>query len=125
MRSRSSRIGAGVVRAFAGAARDRSHQSWRGPRPGRQRCSRATLSSAHSEKVCRRGVDRFPVYCGATAAPFTDVREELAQALIRPVRWRETFRALLAAGAEDFVETGPGTVLSKLARRITKETANA
>jgi len=68
---------------------------------------------------------RFPVYCGATAAPFTDVRGELAEALIRPVRWRETFLALLEAGAEDFVETGPGTVLSKMARRITKETANA
>ena len=50
---------------------------------------------------------------------------ELADALIRPVRWRETFLALLEAGAEDFVETGPGTVLSKMARRITKETANA
>ena len=50
---------------------------------------------------------------------------ELAEALIRPVRWRETFLALLEAGAEDFVETGPGTVLSKMARRITKETANA
>jgi [acyl-carrier-protein] S-malonyltransferase len=71
------------------------------------------------------GDPRFPVYCGATAAPFTDVREELAQALIRPVRWRETFLALLDAGAEDFVETGPGTVLSKMARRITKEAAHA
>ena len=32
---------------------------------------------------------------------------------------------MIAAGAEDFVEAGPGNVLSKLARRITKETANA
>ena len=71
------------------------------------------------------GDPRFPVYCGATAAPFTDVHTELADALIRPVRWRETFLALLDAGAEDFVETGPGTVLSKLARRITKEAAHA
>jgi len=71
------------------------------------------------------GEPRFPVYCGATAAPFTDVREELAEALVRPVRWRETFLALIEAGAEDFVETGPGTVLSKLARRITKEAAHA
>ena len=71
------------------------------------------------------GDPRFPVYCGATAAPFTDVHAELADALIRPVRWRETFLALLDAGAEDFVETGPGTVLSKMARRITKEAAHA
>ena len=32
---------------------------------------------------------------------------------------------MVAAGAEDFVETGPGKVLSKLARRITKEAAHA
>jgi len=71
------------------------------------------------------GEPRFPVYSCTTAAPFTDVRAELTAALTSPVRWRETFQAMIAAGAEDFVETGPGRVLSKLARRITKETANA
>ncbi len=68
---------------------------------------------------------RFTVYSCASAQPFADPRDELARALIRPVRWRETFLALLEAGAEDFVETGPGTVLSKLARRITKAAAHA
>jgi [acyl-carrier-protein] S-malonyltransferase len=71
------------------------------------------------------GAPRFPVYSCSTAAPFTDVRAELTSALTRPVLWRETFQAMIAAGAEDFVEAGPGNVLSKLARRITKETANA
>jgi [acyl-carrier-protein] S-malonyltransferase len=71
------------------------------------------------------GTPRFPVYSCSTAAPFTDVRAELTAALTRPVRWRETFQAMLAAGAEDFVEAGPGNVLSKLARRITKEAAHA
>jgi [acyl-carrier-protein] S-malonyltransferase len=71
------------------------------------------------------GTPRFPVYSCSTAAPFTDMRAELTSALTSPVLWRETFQAMIAAGAEDFVETGPGNVLSKLARRITKETANA
>ena len=71
------------------------------------------------------GSPRFTVYSCSTAKPFTDVRAELTSALTRPVLWRETFQAMLAAGAADFVETGPGNVLSKLARRITKETANA
>jgi [acyl-carrier-protein] S-malonyltransferase len=71
------------------------------------------------------GTPRFPVYSCSTAAPFTDVRAELTAALTRPVRWRETFQAMVAAGADDFVETGPGNVLSKLARRITKEAAHA
>ena len=48
-------------------------------------------------------------------------REELARALVRPVRWRETVLALQAAGATQFVETGPGRVLTKLVRRIVPE----
>ena len=71
------------------------------------------------------GTPHFPVYSCSTAAPFTDVRAELTAALTSPVRWRETFQAMIAAGAEDFVESGPGRVLSKLARRITKEAAHA
>ena len=71
------------------------------------------------------GTPRFPVFSCSTAAPFSDVRAELTAALTSPVRWRETFQAMMAAGADDFVETGPGNVLSKLARRITKEAAHA
>jgi malonyl CoA-acyl carrier protein transacylase len=54
----------------------------------------------------------------ASTQPFTDVRAELAGALTRPVRWRETFAALHAAGARRFVEVGPGKVLARLGKRI-------
>jgi malonyl CoA-acyl carrier protein transacylase len=61
---------------------------------------------------------RFTVFSCASAEPFADVRDELARALIRPVRWRETFAALHDAGATRFVEVGPGKVLARLAKRI-------
>jgi [acyl-carrier-protein] S-malonyltransferase len=61
---------------------------------------------------------RFPVYSCAAARPFEDVRAELAAALVRPVRWRETFAALHDAGWRSFVEAGPGRVLAGLGRRI-------
>ena len=60
----------------------------------------------------------FTVVSCATAAPFADVRDELARALIRPVRWRETFSALHEAGADRIIEVGPGKVLARLAKRI-------
>jgi malonyl CoA-acyl carrier protein transacylase len=60
---------------------------------------------------------RFPVLSCTTAAPFADVREELAQALVRPVRWRDTLEALRAMGIARFVETAPGSVLTGLVRR--------
>ena len=61
---------------------------------------------------------RFTVYSCASAQPFSDVRDELARALIRPVRWRETFTALHEAGTTRFIEVGPGKVLARLAKRI-------
>jgi [acyl-carrier-protein] S-malonyltransferase len=63
---------------------------------------------------------RFTVFSGASAAPFTDVREELATALIRPVRWRETVIAMHEAGAPSFFEVGPGKVLARMGKRILK-----
>ncbi len=61
---------------------------------------------------------RFEVFSCAAAAPFEDVREELTAALVRPVRWRETVLALAAAGAESYVDVGPGKVLARLMKRI-------
>ena len=60
---------------------------------------------------------RVPVISGVTAAPFTDVREQLAAALTAPVRWRETMTALQALRAHHFIDTGPGRVLAKLVPR--------
>ena len=62
----------------------------------------------------------FPVFSCASAAPFTDVRAELANALTSPVRWRETVIALHEAGAPSFVEVGPGKVLARMGKRILK-----
>jgi malonyl CoA-acyl carrier protein transacylase len=64
------------------------------------------------------GEPEFPVFSCASTRPFEDVREELAHALIRPVRWRETVLAMHEAGARRFVEVGPGKVLARAGKRI-------
>ena len=61
---------------------------------------------------------RFTVFSCASAQPFADVRDELANALVRPVRWRETVLALRDSGAESYVDVGPGKVLARLMKRI-------
>jgi [acyl-carrier-protein] S-malonyltransferase len=60
---------------------------------------------------------QVPVVSSTTARPFDDIRARLADALVRPVRWREALIALHEAGVRRFVETGPGTVLTGLVRR--------
>jgi [acyl-carrier-protein] S-malonyltransferase len=46
------------------------------------------------------------------------IRRALTEQLYKPVRWAETVRAMLGAGATTLVECGPGKVLTSLNRRI-------
>jgi [acyl-carrier-protein] S-malonyltransferase len=70
---------------------------------------------------------RVPVLSAVTAAPFDDVPTLLARALTMPVRWRETVLALHQCGAKEFVEVGPGRILTGLVKRTLRdvELANA
>jgi [acyl-carrier-protein] S-malonyltransferase len=66
-----------------------------------------------------------PVISCATAKAFEDPANELAEALVRPVRWRETMVALDGLGVTTFVDAGPGRVLAKLAPRCVSGAAAA
>jgi [acyl-carrier-protein] S-malonyltransferase len=66
-------------------------------------------------------IPRCPIYQNVTALPETDparIRENLLKQLTSPVRWTQSVRNMLADGATEFVELGPGTVLQGLVKRI-------
>jgi [acyl-carrier-protein] S-malonyltransferase len=75
----------------------------------------APFSAALEQVEFRTGV--VPVMSAVTAQPFDDFRARLAEALTRPVRWRETLLELRRLGAQRFVEVGPGRVLTGLVKR--------
>jgi malonyl CoA-acyl carrier protein transacylase len=64
----------------------------------------------------------FPVLSNGSTQPFADIRTELAENLLKPVRWRETLFELQAMGATDYVECGPGSVLKGLVKRTLRAT---
>ena len=61
------------------------------------------------------------VYGNVGATPLKDaaaIRAELEEQLTRSVRWTESMRAMIDAGAQTFIEIGSGKVLTGLLRRI-------
>jgi malonyl CoA-acyl carrier protein transacylase len=69
---------------------------------------------------------RVPVYSCVTAEPFDDVSGLLVRALTEPVRWLDVMRALEEKDVTEFVETGPGTVLTNLVKKsLAREAAGA
>jgi malonyl CoA-acyl carrier protein transacylase len=65
---------------------------------------------------------RIPVVANATARPYeaSAVRETLASQIGSGVRWLDSMLFLLDQGVTDFVEAGPGSVLTKLMVQIRK-----
>lgn len=62
----------------------------------------------------------IPVICNVTAKPLDpiSIKYALAQQIELPVRWTETIGYLLSMGDYDYIELGPGNVLTKLLTSI-------
>ena len=65
----------------------------------------------------------LPIFSNGSTEPFVDIKVELAENLLKPVRWRETLLVLDGMGATEFVECGPGNVLSGLVKRTLRTAA--
>src|SRR3990172_8954544 len=64
---------------------------------------------------------RFPVAANVTGELEEDpheLRALLKRHVVSPVRWERCAQALAGAGADTFVESGPGDVLTKRAKRV-------
>ncbi len=64
-----------------------------------------------------------PVYQNVDAKPHSDsaiIKDNLLKQLTSPVRWTQSVKNMIADGMTDFVECGPGLVLTGLIGRIQK-----
>ncbi|GBD23233.1 Malonyl CoA-acyl carrier protein transacylase [bacterium HR29] len=65
-----------------------------------------------------------PVVANCTARPITDelsIRHELIDQVCRPVQWSATVEFLEAQGVTNFVEFGPGRVLTGIIKRMVRK----
>ncbi|MCI2180988.1 MAG: ACP S-malonyltransferase, partial [Prevotella sp.] len=68
-------------------------------------------------------VPECPVYQNVDAQPHTDpeeIEKNLIAQLTHPVRWTKSVQNMIAAGADEFVECGPGKALRGMIGRIDK-----
>ena len=66
---------------------------------------------------------KCPVYQNVDAKPHTDpaeIKANLVAQLTASVRWTQTVQNMIADGADDFTECGPGAVLQGLIKKIDK-----
>ena len=82
--------------------------------PARAELAAAIEATEFHTPVC-------PVFQNVDALPHTDpaeIKANLVAQLTAPVRWTQTVRNMIADGATEFVELGPGKVLQGLVAKI-------
>ena len=67
---------------------------------------------------------KLPVYQNVDAKAHTsaeEIKANLLQQLTSSVRWTQTMQNMIAAGATEFIEVGPGKALSGMAKKIDRK----
>ncbi len=87
--------------------------------PAKEELTRAIEAADFHKPVC-------PVYQNVDGKPHTDpaeIKANLIAQLTAPVRWTQDVQAMIADGADEFVELGPGKVLQGLILKIDRKVA--
>jgi [acyl-carrier-protein] S-malonyltransferase len=82
--------------------------------PAREELAAAIEATTFSQPTC-------PVYQNVTASAVTDpseIKKNLVAQLTAPVKWTQTMNAMIADGASEVVEVGPGKVLQGLFKKV-------
>lgn len=85
--------------------------------PARQELAEAIDKTTFSDPIC-------PIFQNATASASTSteiIRENLNIQLTAPVKWTQSVQQMLADGANNFIECGPGKVLQGLVKKIDRQ----
>lgn len=82
--------------------------------PAREELAAAIEATTFSTPVC-------PVYQNVTASAVSDpaeIQKNLVAQLTAPVKWTQTMQQMIADGASEVIEVGPGKVLQGLFKKV-------
>lgn len=85
--------------------------------PAQEELAQAINQAIFTRPIC-------PIYQNVDGKPHTDpeeIKANLIKQLTSPVRWTQDVQAMIADGATEFVELGPGNVLQGLVRKIDRK----
>lgn len=83
----------------------------------KQELENAISNTTFSNPIC-------PIYQNVTSFAVSDqmkIKENLIAQLTSPVKWTQSIQKMIADGATNFIELGPGEVLQGLARKINSD----
>ncbi|QIK54921.1 ACP S-malonyltransferase [Dysgonomonas sp. HDW5B] len=89
--------------------------------PAKEELEKAINETEFSAPIC-------PVYQNVTTVAETEpatIKKNLIAQLTAPVKWTQSAEHMIADGATEFVELGPGSVLQGLVKKINKEIATS
>ncbi len=87
--------------------------------PAREELAAAIENTTFNEPNC-------PIYQNVTASAIktaAEIKNNLISQLTSPVRWTQSIQQMVADGATEFTEVGPGKVLQGLMRKIDRNVA--
>ena len=86
-------------------------------KPAEEELAAAIEQTAFHKQLC-------PVYQNVTTTAVSDenaIKTNLIKQLTAPVKWTQSVQQMIADGATEFIEVGPGKVLQGLVKKINKE----
>lgn len=85
--------------------------------PAREELAAAIENTSFNNPIC-------PVYQNVTASAVSnpaEIKKNLVVQLTAPVRWTQSMKQMLADGASEVIEVGPGKVLQGLFKKVDRE----
>jgi len=86
-------------------------------KPAEEELAKAIEDTTFNSPIC-------PVYQNVTTVAVIDpneIKKNLIAQLTAPVKWTQSVQNMIADGATEFIEVGPGKTLQGLVKKINKE----